>query len=128
MKKVVLISLLLIIFLFGICSVTKATSIDGIISGADSFLDAGKQNPETVVISKDSVTEVMDFIYNTLLVIGVIAVIVTGTILGIKYMTSSVEGQAKIKETLVPFIVGSVIIFGSFFIWKVVVTILTGLG
>ena len=127
MKRVVYILLILIVLLFSICNVTKATSIDDIIRGAENFIDTGKQSPEIVVISKDSVTEVMDFIYNTLLVVGVIAVIVTGTILGIKYMTSSVEGQAKIKETLIPFIVGSVVIFGSFFIWKLIVNVLTGL-
>ena len=53
----------------------------------------------------------------------VIAVIV-GIILGIKYMMASSEDKAQIKETLIPYVVSCVIMFGAFTIWKIVITII----
>ena len=127
MKKVVF-TILVLIVLVSICTtVTKASDIDTIMKGAENFLKEGQTAPTEVVIKKENVTDVMNFVYNTLLIIGTVVVIIVGSILGIKYMTSSVEGQAKIKETLIPFVVGCVVIFGSFFIWKMIVNILTGL-
>ena len=38
-------------------------------------------------------------------------------------MVGGAEGQAKVKEMLVPFIVGCVIVFGGFGFWKIAVTI-----
>ena len=36
----------------------------------------------------------------------------------------SVEEKANIKEVLVPYVVGCIVIFGAFAIWKLIVTIL----
>ena len=49
--------------------------------------------------------------------------ILIGAILGIKFMIGSVEEKAEIKAALVPFIIGCVVVFGAFGIWKIVVTI-----
>ena len=131
MKKILFISILVIMLLMSLYNVTyateKAKTIDGIISGADNFMEAG-QSTGHMGISKAGIYEASDLIYNTLLIIGIVVVIIVGAILGIKYMTASVEGQAKIKETLVPFIVGTVIIFGAFGIWKLVTSMLENLG
>ena len=37
--------------------------------------------------------------------------------------TGSIEGKAKIKEALVPYIIGCIVVFGAFFIWKTLVNI-----
>ena len=42
-------------------------------------------------------------------------------------MVGSVEEQAKIKETLIPYVIGCVIIFGAFGIWKLLVTLLSSI-
>ena len=47
-----------------------------------------------------------------------------GAILGIQFITGSVEQKAKVKDSLIPFIVGCVAIFGAFGIWKLVITLL----
>ncbi len=39
-------------------------------------------------------------------------------------MTSSIEEKAEAKKLLVPYVVGCVMVFGGFAIWKLVVTIL----
>ena len=41
-------------------------------------------------------------------------------------MISSVEEQAKIKELLVPYVAGCIVIFGAFGIWKLAVNIFKG--
>lgn len=40
-------------------------------------------------------------------------------------MLGGIEEQAKIKETLIPYIVGCIVIFGAFGIWKLAVSIMT---
>ena len=133
MKKIVFISLLVITIILSIYNVSYATSstgkttIDGIMSDADKFIKAG-QTGEHIGFNKEGIYEASDLIYNTLLIIGIIIIVIIGTILAIKYMTSSVEGQAKIKETLIPFVVGTVVILGAFGIWKLVTQILENLN
>ena len=64
-------------------------------------------------------------IYNLLLALGIVLAVLIGAVLGIKYMLGGIEEQAKIKETLIPYIVGCVVIFGAFGIWKLAVSIMT---
>ncbi len=54
----------------------------------------------------------------------VVAVIV-GLIIGIRFMVSGVDEKAKIKEELMPYVIGCFIIFGAFGIWKIIVSILS---
>ena len=58
---------------------------------------------------------------------GLVLAVIIGIILGIQFMTGSVEQKAKVKDALVPYIAGCIIIFGAFGIWKLVVTILRGI-
>ena len=43
------------------------------------------------------------------------------TILSIKYMTSSVEDKAEIKRKLIPFVIGTAILFGVTFIIEIII-------
>ena len=63
-------------------------------------------------------------VYNILLFIGLALAIIVGIILGIQFMAGSVEQKAKVKDSLVPYIVGCIVIFGAFGIWKLVLTLL----
>ena len=47
---------------------------------------------------------------------------------GIKYMFASIEEKASMKESLWPFIIGSVIILGALTIWKFGVELFDGIG
>lgn len=97
------------------------TSLSGVISGGDSFIDAGKDG--SAQIDKGSLQNASSSIYNILLICGMIVAVLIGAILGIKFMIGSVEEKAEIKAALVPFIIGCVVVFGAFGIWKIVVTI-----
>lgn len=101
----------------------QATNYFGnIISSGDNFVDLGKNSSEG--IDKGKVQTAVDFIYNTLFIIGTAAAVIIGVILGIKYMTQSVEEQAKVKETLIIYAVGCIVTFGAFGIWKAVILLL----
>ena len=66
-------------------------------------------------------------LYNALLIIGIIIAVIVGAILGIKFMMGSVGEKADIEKLLVPYVVGCIIVFGAFGIWKLVVTILANM-
>lgn len=44
-----------------------------------------------------------------------------GIVIGIQFMVASAEDKAKVKEALVPYIVGCIVIFGAFTIWSIAV-------
>lgn len=98
-------------------------SIDEVIAGANNFISSANT---TDTISQDATQETIDLIYNVLLAVGLVIAVVCGVILGIQFMTSSADGQAQVKEKLVPYVVGCVIIFGAFGIWKLVMVLLKG--
>lgn len=97
------------------------TSLSGVISGGDSFIQAGKDG--SAKIDKGSLQNASSSIYNILLICGVIIAVLIGSIMGIKFMIGSVEEKAEIKAALVPFAIGCIVVFGAFGIWKIVVTI-----
>ena len=107
---------ILIIFILMICSthIVQATTISNIIQGADGFITNGS--------SSDMIAG--DIIYNVLLILGTVIAVIVGSVLGIQFITGSVEQKAKVKDSLIPFVIGCVVIFGAFGIWKLVITIL----
>lgn len=50
-------------------------------------------------------------IVNTLRVVGIVIAIAGLMIIGIKYMISSVEQKAEYKKTMIPYLVGCILIF-----------------
>ena len=62
--------------------------------------------------------------YKLLMSIGIVVMLLVGTIIGIKFMVASAEDKAKVKEALVPYVIGCAVIFGAFTIWSIVVNLL----
>ena len=92
-----------------------------IFSDANGFIEKGNSKEEN--LSQESLQKLSDTIYNIVFTVGVILTFIIGGILGIKFIISGVEGKAEIKAMLLPYVIGCVILFGSFTIWKVVLTI-----
>ena len=69
------------------------------------------------------IQEASGYLYNVLLSLGVVIAVIVATILGIQFMLSEAEGQAKVKEMLIPFVIGCIVVFGGFEIWKIALTI-----
>ena len=118
MAKKVFFVLLIITLLICSTSIVQATSLSDIIEGAEDFVSGGSDR-----ISGEKLKELSDTIYNVLLIIGTVIAVIVGAILGIQFITGSVEQKAKVKDSLIPFVVGCVVIFGAFGIWKLVVEI-----
>ena len=97
----------------------KGWSFADIIETGDDFLNKAKDDSDG--FDEGVMADVSDSFYNVLLVIGIIVALLVGIILGIKWMLASIEDRAKIKEMLIPYIVGCVVIFGAFTIWQTVV-------
>ena len=102
------------------------TSLSDVISGGDSFINAGKGG--SAQIDKGSLQNASSSIYNILLICGVIIAVLIGSIMGIKFMIGSVEEKAEIKAALVPFVIGCIVVFGAFGIWKLVLNLLSSLS
>lgn len=115
----ILISIILIFSIFSLFIPTvKASELSGSITEAGEFLNISTQNV-SIPIDKMS-----DTIYNVLLIIGIVVAVIIGMILGIKFITGAAGEKAKIKEQLITYIAGCIVIFGAFTIWKIIVTIL----
>ena len=127
-KSKLLIIILIIFSLFTILN-THTYALGSIITSGEKFENAranytvnGTHN-DMEIDSKD-LQDVSNMVYNVLLLLGIVIAILIGIVLGIKFMTGSIEEQAKVKESLVPYIAGCVVIFGAFTIWKVVLEVL----
>ena len=119
---VIILAILSIFTLSNNC--VQASSLSETIEGADDFIHAGVQDTAPT-FSEGEMQQMSDMLYNPLLVIATIIAVIVGLVIAIPFMTGSVGERAKIKETLIPYIAGCIVIFGAFGIWKLVVNILS---
>ena len=128
-KKISFVIMLIAIFAIIFPHIVTANEIvvtDEIVKVADDLklgdLDQYKGNGEDApqFIAKVNV------IVSVIEAVGIILSVIILIVIGIKYMLGSVEEKADVKGLLIPYIAGCVIVFGSFAIWKLVVTILQG--
>lgn len=125
-KKIIYVILLTIILSLSIDTVNytqvyAADTVDDVIGGANDFIGAGT----TPVTNASELDATSKFIYNLLLAIAIIVAVVVGMVIGIQFMMAGVEEKAKIKEQLMPYVVGCVVVFGAFGIWRLAITILS---
>ncbi len=139
MKKTTKITLILIIILTIVCGTNYCyaeqkiadsggggtSSVTDAISDGNDFLNNGKKQVGTI---DSSLKNDADVIYNILLAFGTAIAVIIGGLLGIKFMIASVEDKAKIKEALIPYVIGCVVVFGAFGIWKLVVEVLNNIS
>ncbi len=92
-----------------------------IVGTARSWIRLGKESDS---LPKRADWTSMNGLVDMLWGAGIFAVLIAGTILGIKYMLASVEEKANIKESMKPYIIGSIIILGALSIWKLCISVL----
>ena len=110
----------------------EASNWIDIFNYADNFINKAKETTEDEEsadnlprkIDIDKVKKNAGAIYNILLAIGTILTVVIGGVLGIQFMFASAEQKAQIKEKMIPFVIGCIVIYGGFIIWKLIVDIL----
>lgn len=119
----IILTILSIFVIFSICTPVHYSS-GAFTTDADDFINTGKQNIPSEAVEQNGLENMSDKIYNILLVVGIIVAVIIGMIIGIKLMTGSVEEKAKVKEMLMPYVTGCIVVFGAFTIWKLLVTVL----
>lgn len=109
-----------------VCSINsiseaKKVSLGEVIESSDEFIDSAKEGN---TIDETQLQDLSKSVYNTLVVVGILVAILIGVALAIKFITESAEGKAEVKNALIPYIIGCVVLFGGFTIWRIVVDVL----
>lgn len=116
---------ILTIFIFSICIInctyTYAGTLGDTITGAKNFLSSKNESLYDSSLDKDKLSDASSAIYNTLLMVSFVVVAVVGITLGIKSMMANAEEKANIKKALIIFLIGTIVVYGAFGIWKVMV-------
>jgi len=120
-KKILIINIVLIIIMIFSSTNTYASTLGEMIDNAEDFLSKGNSVESTIDTAQLNKTS--NTIYNILLTIAIVLAIIIGMVIGIQFLIGSAEEQAKIKETLVPYVVGVFIVFSAFAIWKIAVNV-----
>lgn len=124
--KVAVVLLLLLITILTLPNDIYAVSTHtagNIIAGAEGFVTEGKEEANSK-IQPDNLKGMSNTLYNILLVVGIVVAIIVGLIMGIKFIMGGIEEKAEIKNMLIPYIIGCVVVFGAFTIWQIVVNLL----
>lgn len=101
------------------------TTASEIISSGKNFIDMGKNNS---VIDQQDILDSLLPIANIVVYIATGVFLVTGAILGLKYMLAeSAQDRANIKKSLIWFVIAMFIVYGGVGIYNIVVSILNGL-
>lgn len=70
-----------------------------------------------------SVANIGNQIIGIITTVGVVVAVIILLVLGIKYMMGSASEKAEYKKTMIPYLVGAILIFGASAITKVVVNL-----
>lgn len=117
-KTIKAISVLLIaaMMLFTISTTVFAVDPNGIISNMDNV-----NNVDT-----NSISTIGGQIANILSTIGIIVGVIVLLVLGIKYMMGSTSEKAEYKKTMIPYLVGIVLLLGASGIVKAIASFKLG--
>lgn len=103
-------------------NIIKTSIWSDIIKQGSNFLSAGQESTDEV-LNPETLNDASSAIYNLLLGIAIVLAVIVGGVLGIQFMIASAEDKAEIKKAMIPYIIGCIVIFGAFTIWKIVVNI-----
>ena len=126
MNKILAITCLLIVMMQIVCmfqfeAEAKALTYQDMMKQTGDFISKGKK--ESDGIPTGDIAEQFVNLGQVLTMVGTGVFIAAVTFMGIKYLTSGPEAQAKLKEQLIGLIVSGVVIFGAYGIWKLVLGI-----
>lgn len=96
-------------------------TLESMTKDANKFITEGSSNVGS--INYDKITDQFSGIGSILTTIGAGVMVAVVTYMGIKYLTSGPEAQAKLKVQLIGVVVSGVVIFGAYTIWKIVVSV-----
>lgn len=124
-KNIIKILIISLLFLSIIGINNHAYAIGDVISSGKVFLQEAK--PDAFGLNGDVVSDAAGDIYNILLGAGLVIIMVIAVFLGAKFIMASAEEKADIKQSILPFIIGTFVTFAAFGIWRIMVNMLSSL-
>ena len=122
-KKLRIISILIMAIMLMMMFTTVVCAASGTTSGAESAVDKIK-----IGYDNNKITTMGGQIASVISTVGVVVAVVVLLILGIKYMMGSASEKAEYKKTMIPYLVGAVLVFAASAITKVVISMATTLS
>ena len=107
LKKILGICLIILIAMFTISSIVYAAD-----DHAKNIFSKTYANKEGL----DKVNNAGNNIVSTIRIVGMIVSVGILMVLGVKYMMGSAEEKAEYKKTMIPYLVGAILIFAATFI------------
>ena len=122
MKIAKIVTVILCIFIM-LPQTTYALS-DIINKGTNWEITGKNETQKGTTIDTIQLRKTSDNLYNILLSVATIIAVFVGAFLGIKYMTAGIDKKVDVKQSLFPYLISVIIVFGSLGIWKLVVMIM----
>ena len=136
-SKIFIIFIILTFLIVGTNSIVYAVPpSQGQLTDGGSGSSEGVFDPDEDVWKPDSTTEAqgasrLEKIGNTIIgilrTVGSIVSVIVLAVLGIKYMMGSVEEKAEYKSTMMPYLIGAILVFGITNILGIIVDVATSL-
>lgn len=125
--KVCLITLLILCNLSVYSTTCMAEGpLDDVMNNANSFINNTGSESNTMIDQND-LKSLSNFISGVLLTIAIGVTVITGAVMGLNFITQSIEEKAKVKESMIPWVIGIIVSFGAFTIWEVAVNLFQSL-
>ncbi len=121
-KQVKIISTILIVLML-VASLSTIVFAAPDLSGKIDEIGQGNNAANT-----DKVVSLGKTIVTIMQTVGIVVAVVVLLILGIKYMMGSAEEKAEYKKTMIPYVVGAVLLFAATTIVNVVYQLANGLN
>ena len=118
--KIIFTIIVILALIFTISPYSEAFSLDEVISNGDSFLSA---STGSMPVDEGNMMTLSKSISGILLTIAIIVTLISAAVMAIKFVFQSVEDKAKIKESMIPWVIGIFISFGAYAIWKLTMSI-----
>ena len=119
----ILVAVILLYVLVSAFSNVKAITLQQMQDKANNFINAGAKQQEEQGIDYSEVTKEFSDLGQILTMIGAGVMVGVTTYMGIKYLTAGPEAQAKLKVQLIGVVVSGLVIFGAYYILKIVIKI-----
>lgn len=120
--KIIFTLLIIFVAISNIYSV-RATTLTNMETQAKAFINKGKEQANNSNINITDIAGQFVGIGQILTMVGAGVLVAVTTYMGIKYLTSGPEAQAKLKVQLIGIVVSGMVIFGAWRIWSLVVDI-----
>lgn len=119
------IKILIMCFCIILLSTQNVYALGDILNMGEEWVNLGLNEAEKgKTMNTDALKIAMDSLYNLLLALATAAAVIVGAIMGIQFMTAGIDKKVQVKESLFPYMISCIVVFGSLGIWRLAVVIM----